>query len=173
VPYWIFGYGSLMWRTGFPVAAVRPAFVEGFKRRFWQGSIDHRGVPGAPGRVVTLATQKGARCWGHACLIEVSRHAEVLSQLDAREVGGYQRQVLNLTLDSGEAVSALTWVAWPDNPNYLGPASARAIAAQAARAAGPSGSNAEYVLRLEEALREPDMADRHVSAIAAQLRKLL
>ena len=48
-PLFVFGYGSLVWRPAFAHRAHRAAYLEGYARRFWQGSSDHRGVPGAPG----------------------------------------------------------------------------------------------------------------------------
>ncbi|NIM02481.1 MAG: gamma-glutamylcyclotransferase, partial [Acidobacteria bacterium] len=63
-------------------------------------------------------------------------------------------------------VSALVYLASDRNPNYLGPASESEIAEQIRRATGPSGPNAEYALRLAEALRDLDAADDHVFAIA-------
>ena len=90
-PTWVFGYGSLIWRAEFPFAEREPASIRGWKRRFWQGSTDHRGIPGAPGRVVTLLPDQQSRCWGMAYRLDETSRERVMEQLDVRERGGYQR----------------------------------------------------------------------------------
>lgn len=51
---WVLGYGSLIYKPPPHYTQRIPAIIYGYIRRFWQSSIDHRGVPEAPGRVVTL-----------------------------------------------------------------------------------------------------------------------
>ena len=196
---WLFGYGSLVWRTEFPYAERRRAWIRGYSRRFWQASTDHRGVPGRPGRVVTLVPEPGTRCLGVAYrLPEVEAEANgALQRLDHRERGGYTR--LRTTLEWAEPgatpprsegpgtgvpadssapldphppgpVVAWLYIATPDNRNYLGPAPLEEIAAQIRGARGPSGPNPEYVFELERFLRRYGAVEHHVFALAAALR---
>jgi cation transport regulator ChaC len=168
---WIFGYGSLVWRPSIPFAERSPSWVEGWARRFWQGSTDHRGVPGAPGRVVTLVEEPGARCWGMAYRVAVEETGAVLATLDHREKGGYDRREVLLHFRDREPAEGLVYIATPGNPNYLGTATLEEIAAQVRSSSGPSGFNLEYVESLARALREMDAEDEHVFALAELLRR--
>lgn len=167
---WVFGYGSLIWRPGFPFLLSEVAAIDHRVRRFWQGSTDHRGVPGAPGRVVTLVDAPGERCWGRAFALPPDQRENILAALDHREQGGYQRLALPLQFADGRTIQGVTWIATADNPNYLGPASDADIAEQVRAASGPSGPNREYVLRLVEALHADGHDDPHVRSIAARVQ---
>ena len=171
---WLFGYGSLIWRPGFEHRERRHAVIDGWARRFWQGSTDHRGLPGAPGRVVTLVPEPGARCHGVAYRIapEVADH--VIAGLDHRERGGYLSLALPVQLlgPAPQRAAAHTYLATADNPEFLGPAPLPAIARQISRSHGPSGPNAEYLLRLADALRDRGAADDHVFALERELLSL-
>lgn len=172
-PLWIFGYGSLVWRPEFPYAERRPAAIGGWARRFWQGSTDHRGVPGAPGRVVTLVEAPDERCWGMAFLVTEADAGPVLDGLFIRERGGYTHHEVALAFQGGGGATGLVFIATEGNPNYLGPAHPEEIAAQVAGSTGPSGPNDEYVLRLAEALRDIQADDPHVFEVEQALKSVL
>lgn len=167
---WLFGYGSLIWRPDFAFRERRPARVHGWARRFWQGSHDHRGVPGAPGRVVTLVREPGAACDGMAYLIERRVAEEAFAYLDHREKDGYARHEVTLAFRDGSSTRGLVYIATRDNHAYLGPAPPDEMAAHIARSHGPSGSNAEYLLQLAGALREIGAEDEHVFALERRVR---
>ena len=175
VPIWLFAYGSLIWRPGFNYAERTRGFVQGWSRRFWQGSTDHRGLPGAPGRVVTVTQEASEACWGIAYRLDEGSREATLQALDERERGGYERHVVDFHCNDGPRSGswpALMYVAGPENPNYLGPAPLASIAEQVQRAHGPSGSNREYLLELHAMLLTLQIEDDHIQQLAALLRAL-
>ncbi len=102
--FWIFGYGSLIYKTDFPIEKEVTGYIKGFTRRFYQGSNDHRGTPEALGRVVTLISadeyeqlpgrhhdpHEGTHVvWGKAYRVPEDQKEQVKAQLDFREKNGY------------------------------------------------------------------------------------
>jgi glutathione-specific gamma-glutamylcyclotransferase len=168
---WIFAYGSLIFRPAFEFRERRRAFVKGWARRFWQGSPDHRGVPGAPGRVVTLVPDADDVCGGCAYRIDPEAADVILAALDVREQAGFVRQLLSLHGSADEApfANGITWVAGATNEHFLGPLPEREIAAYVRQRSGPSGTNTAYVLELLTALRALDVVDPHVEEIGRHL----
>lgn len=169
---YVFAYGSLLFRPDFAhESAPRVAHVDGYARRFAQGSPDHRGTPERPGRVVTLVRDPGGRCEGALYEVREENRDSVLAYLDHRERGGYERAVVRATLREGaERYEAVTWIAGPENPHWLGDADdVERVAAHAHECEGPSGRNADYVRKLDAVLRELRVHDAHVRAVADAL----
>ena len=166
---WLFGYGSLIYLVDFPYLDSKPACINGWSRRFWQGSHDHRGTLANPGRVVTLIEEEGALCGGIAYLVE----APVFKQLDEREKNGYLRRSTEMTFADGSHAAGLIYIASPDNDAYLGEATELEIAQQICVAEGASGANSDYLLELAVALRELELQDQHVFNIEAHIVQIL
>ncbi|XP_070493362.1 putative glutathione-specific gamma-glutamylcyclotransferase 2 [Chironomus tepperi] len=155
---YIFGYGSLMWKNNdFEFEFKIPGFIKGFKRRFYQNSIDHRGVLEKPGRVVTLIKGNDEeRVYGIGYKILSEKSGEVLSHLDFREKNGYERyETLFYPIDNEENVKrVIVYVADSSNSSWNPDHDLNNIAKQVFHAVGPSGENIQYVLNLCQAMRE-------------------
>lgn len=170
---WLFGYGSLIWRPDIDFIRRQPARVYGWSRRFWQGSHDHRGLPRAPGRVVTLIRDPQGYCDGMAYLVDATIIEDTFTRLDHREKNGYERHAVRLTLhEDADEQQGVVYIAPAGNFAYLGPAPLADIARQIHRAEGPSGRNVDYLLELAQALRNQGAADDHVFALETAVKEL-
>ncbi|MGM0480677.1 MAG: gamma-glutamylcyclotransferase [Pseudomonadota bacterium] len=166
---WLFGYGSLIYKVDFPYLERKAAVIEGWSRRFWQGSHDHRGTPEKPGRVLTLIETADERCTGMAYRVS----PDVFEHLDHREKNGYLRFFTPMSFADGLQEQGLVYIATRDNAAFLGPATEVDIARQIAGSEGPSGSNAEYLLKLASGLAELGVRDPHVEKIRHHLAQYL
>jgi cation transport protein ChaC len=171
---WVFGYGSLMWRPGFPFAAREVARLPGFARRFCLRSVRYRGTPEAPGLVLALAPDPAAACTGLAFRVEAGAEADTLAYLRERELVTYAYRETRraVILPSGRAVEALTYVSDPAHPQFCAHLSPAEQAAIIARAEGPAGANRDYLYSTLAHLRALGIVDPELEALEPEVRRL-
>jgi cation transport protein ChaC len=158
--FWVFGYGSLIWRPGFPHKEARPAMLHGFHRRFCVYSHRYRGTPDCPGLVLGLT--RGGSCRGLAYKVPEAEGEAVMDYLYEREMvlGVYDPTWLKLRLDTGETIRAAGFVVDPSHQQYAGRLSYDAMAQLILQGEGKGGSCLEYLRNTVQHLEALDMHDR-------------
>ena len=174
-PVWIFAYGSLIWKPGFDYAERSRAELVGFRREFCMTSIHYRGTPEAPGLVLALDADPAGRCAGVAYRLTPAGAAEALAGVRARELvsSAYDERILPLRLEDGRRVAAHVYVVNRDHVQYRGGLTPEEQAEVIARAIGPMGSNADYLLSTVESLAALDLEDSELVALAAMVEARL
>jgi len=173
--FWVFGYGSLMWKAGFEFTARRKARLEGYHRRFCLDSITYRGTPENPGLVLGL--DEGGMCEGIAYQVAASVAEETYRYLHDREMSNYsyREEYLPILLEpfgESERVPALCYVMDPAHPRYAGGLDLTAQAERIARCAGPMGPNAEYLHNTMDHLREMKASEPELEELERMVREL-
>lgn len=142
---WVFGYGSLMWRPGFPFVERRLAHVRGYHRSLCVLSHVHRGTPDNPGLVLGL--DRGGRCNGIAFRVDKSEAAATVHYLREREqvTAVYVERRLPVWLDDGRSVTALTYIVDRGHPQYAGRLAFEEVLRLVRQGRGISGANPDYV----------------------------
>lgn len=156
---WVFGYGSLMWRPGFPYQERRPATLHGRRRAFCIYSVHHRGTHERPGLVLGLAPGGATR--GMAYRVAEGDWAEVYAYLKEREqpTETYVEARRAVRLADGRRVEALVFLSDVRHPQWAGALSMERQAELIAGATGLSGRNVEYLRDLVMHLREEGVRD--------------
>jgi cation transport protein ChaC len=167
---YVFGYGSLIWKPGFEHAAMHPALLRGFHRRFCIWSRSYRGTPESPGLVLGL--DRGGACRGVAFQVPAKDAPAVLDYLHEREMGGgvYQRRLVPLRLlDTGAVKRAVAFIADRRAEAYCRTLPPDLAAAAIGRGRGCMGPNRDYLLNTVAHLRAMGVRDAGLDRIAALL----
>lgn len=172
---WVFGYGSLLWNPGFPVAETRLAQLTDYARSFCMRSIHHRGTPEDPGLVLALDAVPGATCHGLAMRVQDGHEAATLEYLRERELisSAYLERLLPVTLDDGHVVTGLVYVIDPTHDQYCGGLPLEEQAGIIARAVGGRGPNTEYLINTVDGLHHHGIPDDQLDWLAERVRALV
>ncbi len=173
--FWVFGYGSLMWKPGFPFVERCKAELANHRRNFCLKSVRFRGTHEYPGLVLALEPKDGAMCQGVAYRVSASDASETRAYLEDREMdrGSYFETFQTLELEDKRRVDALCYVINPDNQDYIRDLSFDEKAHIIATAVGPTGTNRDYLFNTLNDLRKMSLADPEVESLAERVAALL
>lgn len=164
--FWVFAYGSLMWRPGFPVAETRPATVYGYHRAMCIWSEHYRGTPKRRGLVLGL--DRGGSCQGLALRVAKARVKAVTAYLLDRELRGedvYHPLTLNARLGDGRQVPVWAFVANRANRYYTGKLRFPQTAKIIREAKGKNGTNRDYLANTVGHIDAMGLADGNLRAL--------
>jgi cation transport protein ChaC len=167
--FWVFGYGSLMWRPGFDFLERQPALVRGFRRRLCVLSHFHRGSRERPG--VVLGLDRGGACRGVAFRVCPSQRAATLAYLRAREqvTSVYLEKAVPASLADGRRVEAVTYIVDPSHEQYLRPQPRDTLLDLVRQGVGQSGANPDYILNTYRHLEELGVHDPVLHWLVARI----
>jgi glutathione-specific gamma-glutamylcyclotransferase len=156
---WVFGYGSLMWRPGFPFVDRKGAVLHGRRRAFCIYSVHHRGTYERPGLVLGLASGGSVR--GAAYRVAEADWPEVYAYLREREqpTETYVEATREARLVDGQRVQTLVFLSDTAHPQWAGALSLERQAELITGAIGLSGRNEDYLIDLVNHLRQEGIRD--------------
>ena len=163
--HWVFGYGSLMWRPGFPYLERAAATLHGRRRAFCIYSVHHRGTHTRKGLVLGLAPGGAVR--GIAYRVAASDWPAAYAYLMEREqpTETYVEARVAVRLAGGRRIEALSFLSDKTHPQWAGALSLERQAELIAGATGLSGRNVDYLADLVMHLREESIRDRAMETL--------
>ena len=170
--FWVFGYGSLMWRPGFDHLESVPARIAGAHRALCVYSWFHRGSRERPGLVLGL--DRGGSCRGIAYRVAGDKRDAVLAYLRERELvtNVYRESWRMVRLEGAgqRSTRALTYLVDPTHEQYAGKLSRDALLAHVRDGVGRSGGNADYVINTASHLVKLGFRDPVLEWLAEELK---
>jgi len=169
--FWVFAYGSLMWRPGFSYLERVSARLYGAHRALCVLSHVHRGTPERPGLVLGL--DRGGTCRGIAYRTRAKDRDATVAYLREREqVTAVYRETVRTVLLDGDAmrrVQALCFMVDRSHPQYAGELDLASQLHYVRQGHGRSGANRDYVLATVKELEALGFRDRDLHLLAERL----
>jgi cation transport protein ChaC len=160
-PVWVFGYGSLIWKPGFPFAERRIGALHGYHRQFCLLIKRFRGSPEVPG--LMLGLERGGVCRGVVYRLAEPERDAALQAIWARELLTAAYIPRWVDIRTGEkTVRGIAFVINRTHERYTGRLGDEAVARALATACGHGGSCAEYLLETVTHLEELGIRDRRL-----------
>ena len=165
--FWVFGYGSLMWKPGFAFEERQIARAYGYRRSLCIRSWVHRGTREKPGLVLGL--DRGGSCKGVAFRVSEADREAVIAYLRERELvtNVYLERFAQARVADGRWVRTLIYVADPGHEQFERPSSPEEAARIVATAVGASGDNLDYVRNTVTHMRELGIRDHWLESVLA------
>ncbi|HWU61917.1 MAG TPA: gamma-glutamylcyclotransferase [Ensifer sp.] len=163
--FWVFGYGSLMWKPGFAFEERQIARAYGYRRSLCIRSWVHRGTRENPGLVLGL--DRGGSCKGVAFRVADAEREAVIAYLRERELvtNVYLERFAQARLADGRWVRTLIYVADPRHEQFERPSNPEEAAEIVARSVGASGHNLDYVRNTVTHMRELGIRDHWLESV--------
>ena len=168
--FWVFAYGSLIWKPAFEPAEHRIARVWGHHRALQMHSRLDRGTAQRPGLVFALLP--GGSCQGLVQRVHRADDEAILELLWSREMdsGVYRPCWLNCQTTHGP-VHALSFTLSRRSPSHAGELSDAQLLDILRHAHGRYGRTLDYLLHTAQALQGLGIRDAHVQRLVALVHR--
>jgi cation transport protein ChaC len=170
--FWVFAYGSLMWRPGFDFLERRNGRLIGAHRALCVYSFVHRGTPEKPGLVLGL--DRGGNCRGIAYRVASGLRSKTIDYLRGREqvTRVYREAWRRVWIDDDpqQSLHALCYVVDRGHRQYAGRLSLADQLHYARQGHGRSGACRDYVLAAVKELQTLGIKDIELQMLAERLK---
>ena len=170
--FWVFAYGSLMWRPGFDFRERRHARLIGAHRALCVYSFVHRGTPEKPGLVFGL--DRGGNCRGIAYRVAAEKRDATIAYLRAREQATlvYREAWRTVWLDDDpqQRITALCYMVDRGHRQYAGRLPLEKQVHLVRQGHGRSGPNRDYVLDAVKEIEAQGYHDPELQVLAERLK---
>ncbi len=169
---WVFGYGSLMWDNWFgdlPCLAQKRGVLRGYRRIFNKESTVNWGTRDNPGPTLNLIEDGQASCQGVLFEFRDAQKQQVLATLRNREGKGFEFPTVDIQVCSQTAIPAI--VALYHGKHLVQNRTTEELVDMIMRASGKSGNCRDYVLELDDHMKQMQISDPVVGDIATRIRQ--